>query len=72
MDISETLRDPIGASLFAAIVTAGYIHMKSRMNNEGKLETSAYVKPALLNAIMVYMIITNGIGGRETISADPY
>lgn len=72
MDISETLRDPIGAAVFAAIATAGYIHVKARMNNEGKLETSAYVKPAILVAILVYVIISNGIGARESISSDPY
>ena len=72
MDITDTLRDPIGAAVVAGAVTAAYIHAKSRMNNEAKLEMNAYVKPALLNAIMVYFIVCNGIGGKEKISTDPY
>ena len=72
MDISETLRDPIGAAAAAAIITAGYIHVRARMNNEGKLEMNAYTKPAALNALMVYFIMVNGAGTREKISSDPY
>tara|TARA_R110002073_G_scaffold40478_2_gene114670 strand:+ start:46 stop:264 length:219 start_codon:yes stop_codon:yes gene_type:complete len=72
MDISESLRDPFGAALIAGCVTAGYIHAKAQMNNEGKLELSSYTKPALLNAIMVYFIVSAGIGAREKISVDPY
>jgi hypothetical protein len=72
MDISDSLRDPMGAALFAAAVTAGYIHIKARMNNEGKLQTSQYVKPAILNAMMVYVIVSTGIGGKEKISTEPF
>ena len=35
-DLSEYLRDPMGAALIAALVTAGYIHAKAHLNNEGK------------------------------------
>ena len=72
MDISESLRDPFGAALIAGCVTAGYIHVKARMNNEGKLELSSYTKPAILNGILVYFIVSGGIGAKEKISADPY
>ena len=72
MDISDYLRDPLGAAVFGAAVTAGYIHCKARMNNEGKLPTSAYTKPAVLNGFLVYFIVLNGLGTRETISADPF
>ena len=72
MDISDSLRDPFGAALFGAAVTAGYIHIKARMNNEGPLPTSSYVKPAILNAMLVYVIVSTGIGGKEKISTDPF
>lgn len=72
MDISETLRDPFGAAVAAGIITAGYIHIRANMNNEGKLQPAAYTKPALLNALMVYFIMVNGIGTREKLSSDPY
>jgi hypothetical protein len=72
MDISDTLRDPLGAAAVAALVTAGYIHVKAKMNNEGKLELNRYTKPALLNAILVYFIISGGVGKRESISTEPF
>ena len=72
MDIDEYLRDPFGASLVAGALTAGYIHMKAKLNNEGTLTTSAYAKPAALVMILVYFIVSNGIGKRETISTDPF
>jgi hypothetical protein len=72
MDISESLKDPFGAGLIAACATAGYIHFKAQMNNEGKLELSSYTKPSILNAILVYFIVSAGIGAKEKISADPY
>ena len=68
MDISDTLRDPLGAAVVAGVITAGYIHVKAKMNNEGKLELNKYTKPA----IMVYFIIAGGVGKRETISVDPF
>lgn len=68
----EQLRTPEGAALTAALMTAMYIYCKHRLNNEPKPEMSAYAKPALLNALMVYFIISNGIGGREKISSEPF
>ena len=72
MELSDYLRDPINAALIAAALTAGYIHVKAQLNNEGKLELNKYAKPAALNAILVYFIVSNGIGQRETISNEPF
>ena len=72
MDLAETLKDPFGAGIVAACITIAYIHGKSRMNDEGPLETSAYTKPAILNAIMVYFIISGGLATKKKISTDPY
>ncbi|AFK65904.1 hypothetical protein APZ24_gp101 [Ostreococcus lucimarinus virus 2] len=71
-DLSEYLRDPMSAALIAAAITAGYIHLKAQLNNEGKLELNKYTKPAVLNAILVYFIVANGLGQREAISNDPF
>lgn len=72
MDLSESLRDPFGAAVIGGCITAAYIHFKAKMNNEGKLELSSYTKPSILNAIMVYFIVSGGIGAKESISTDPY
>jgi hypothetical protein len=71
-DLSEYLRDPVSAALIAGVITAGYIHVKAQLNNEGKLELNKYTKPAVLNAILVYFIVANGLGQRETISSEPF
>ena len=72
MELSDYLRDPVNAALIAAALTAGYIHLKAQLNNEGKLELNKYAKPAALNAILVYFIVSNGIGQREAISNEPF
>jgi len=71
-ELSEYLRDPMMAALIAGAITAGYIHVKAQINNEGKLELNKYTKPAVLNAILVYFIVSNGLGQKETISTDPF
>ena len=72
MELSDYLRDPMWAGLIAAMITAGYIHARSRINNEGKLPNSSYVKPAVLNVILVYFIVANGLAQREVISSEPF
>ena len=72
MELSDYLRDPINAALIAAALTAGYIHVKAQLNNEGKLDLNKYAKPAALNAILVFFIVSNGIGQREAISNEPF
>ena len=72
MELSDYLRDPVSAALIAAGITASYIHLKAQLNNEGKLELNKYTKPAVLNAILVYFIVSNGLGQREVISNDPF
>jgi hypothetical protein len=72
MDLSTYLRDPMSAALVAAGLTAGYIHLKAHLNNEGTLELNKYTKPAVLNAILVFFIVSGGIGRKETISTEPF
>ena len=72
MELSDYLRDPASAALIAAGITAAYIHLKDNLNNEGKLELNKYTKPAILNAILVFFIVSGGIGQKESISSDPF
>ena len=72
MDISEQLKEPTGAAIFAGIVTALYIHFKAKLNDDPTPQTSAYAKPALLVAILVYYIVSTGVAAKETISTDPF
>jgi uncharacterized membrane protein YdjX (TVP38/TMEM64 family) len=72
MELSETLRDPMGAAMVAAGLTAAYIYLKQQLNNEPQKELNAYLKPAVLNAVMVYFIIDQGISQREMISTEPF
>jgi hypothetical protein len=72
MELSDYLRDPMSAALVAAAITAGYIHVKAQLNNEGKLELNKYTKPATLNAILVFFIVSNGLGQKESISSEPF
>ena len=64
--------DPVGAAIAAAVITAAYIYTKAKMNNEPVPEMNVYTKPAILNGIMVYFIVSSGIGGKERISIDPF
>jgi len=72
MEFEDYLRDPAWAGIIAGVITAGYIHFKAKINNEGKLPVSAYTKPATLTAILVFFIVTNGLGKKETISTEPF
>jgi hypothetical protein len=72
MEFEDYLRDPAWAAIIAGLITAGYIHFKAKINNEGKLPISAYTKPAALIAILVFFIVTNGLGKKEAISSEPF
>jgi len=72
MELTETLRDPVGAALVAAGLTIAYLYIKGQMNNEPKKELSYYMRPAVLNAVMVYFIVDNGVGQKETLSTEPF
>jgi hypothetical protein len=71
-DLADYLRDPFSAALIAAAITALYINVKQRINNEGQLPLHAYTKPAILNGIMVYFIVSNGLALKEPISTEPF
>lgn len=72
VELAEYLREPFSAAMFAAAVTAIYVHVKAKLNNEGQLPLHAYTKPAVLNAILVYFIVSNGLALKEPISTEPF
>jgi hypothetical protein len=72
MEFEDYLRDPAWAGIIAGFITAGYVHFKAKLNNEGKLAMSAYTKPAALVAILVFFIVSNGLGKKESISSEPF
>jgi hypothetical protein len=72
MELSEALRDPMSAAVIGGLITAGYIHLKAKMNNEGVLQTHQYTKPAVLVALLVYFIVSQGVGAKESISTEPF
>ena len=68
----DQLRDPLIAALIAAAATAFYIYFKAKLNNESMPSNSVYTKPAILNAILVYFIVSNGSGTKPRILTEPY
>ena len=72
MELSEALRDPMSAAVIGGLITAGYIHVKAKMNNEGVLQTHQYTKPAVLVALLVYFIVSQGVDAKESISTEPF
>jgi len=68
----DNLRNPVYASLAAAVITYGYMYGKDAMNAVPPQDNSVYIKPAILNAIMVYFIVHMGTTTREPISSEPF
>lgn len=61
----------MSAAAIGAAATMLYVYVKASMNKE-KLPNSAYFKPAFLVALLVYIIVSQGHGAKETISTAPY
>ena len=72
MELGDYLKDPVYAAIFAVLVTAGYINVKAKINNEGELKPSEYIKPSALVGLLVWFVVAYGLGGRETISKEPF
>lgn len=72
MEVSDYFKDPVYAGMIAGAITALYMYGKNRLNKEPELVMKDYLKPALLNALMVYFIVSYGIGGKEKISTEPF
>lgn len=69
------MKNPLSASIFAAIVTMIAIyfrHTSSPEQKDKKLPNSAYTKPALFVGLLVYFIVYSGNGKYDTISKEPF
>lgn len=66
------LRQPVSAAAIAAAVTVIYLMGKNKLNGKASAPNSEYAKPAVLVAILVYFIVTQGSGHRESVSLEPY
>jgi uncharacterized membrane protein YphA (DoxX/SURF4 family) len=66
------LKDPSIAAAVAAFLTASYIFIRNKLNNQTGLPNSVYFKPAALNAILVYFIVSYSGAKNETIMTEPY
>jgi hypothetical protein len=66
------LKDPVTAAAIAAVITAVYIYIKNKLNNQTGLPNSTYFKPAALNAILVYFIVSYSGAKNEQIMTEPY
>jgi hypothetical protein len=70
--ISDSLKNPLIAALFGAVITMAYIQLVARLNREAPPRNADMVKPAILNAILVGFIVYMGISQREEIYETPF
>jgi hypothetical protein len=70
--MDQYLRQPLSAAIFAAGAAVAYIMLKNKMNGKSDAPNSEYAKPAFLVAILVYFIVAQGSGHRESVSLDPF
>jgi hypothetical protein len=70
--MDKYFREPFSAAVIAAALTAAYVMGKSKMNGEKKVKNSDMMKPAFLVGLLVYFIISQGVGQGDAVSKDPY
>jgi len=66
------LRQPASAAAIAAAVTVAYLMAKNKMNGKKNVQNSEYAKPAFLVGVLVYIIVSQGSGQRESMSTEPF
>jgi hypothetical protein len=70
--MDKYFREPFSAAVIAAALTAAYVMGKSKMNGEKKVKNSDMMKPAFLVGLLVYFIVSQGVGQGDAVSKDPY
>lgn len=70
--MDQYLREPMSAALIAAAVTMAYVYFRAKMNNEGKLKNSEFIKPGFLVGLLVYFIVSSNQGSHEPLSKEPF
>jgi ABC-type tungstate transport system substrate-binding protein len=70
--MDKYVREPMSAAVIAAAITAAYVLGKSKMNGEKKVKNSDMMKPAFLVGLLVYFIVSQGIGQGDAMTNEPY
>ena len=70
--MDKYFREPLSAAVIAGGITAGYIYGRAKMNGQEKLKNSDMMKPAFLVGLLVYFIVSQGIGQGDAVSKEPY
>ena len=70
--MDQYFREPFSAAMIAAAITALYVFVKGKMNNEGKTKNSDYFKPAFLVGLLVYFIVSQGQGDSGPVLKEPF
>ena len=65
-------RQTWSAALIAAAATMAYIYGRNKMNGKANVPNSEYAKPAFLVALLVYLVVSQGTGQRESVSLEPF
>lgn len=65
-------RQPWSAALIAAAATMVYVFARNKMNGKANVPNSEYAKPAFLVAVLVYLVVSQGCGSRESVSLEPF
>jgi hypothetical protein len=63
------MKNPLSAAAFAAFITMLFVYFTK---GSKEVSNSAYTKPALFVAVLVYFIVYTGNGKYETISKEPF
>jgi len=70
--MDQYLRQPVTAAAIAGAVAVAYLVAKNKLNGKANAPNSEYAKPAFLVAILVYFIVAQGSGHRESVSLEPF
>jgi hypothetical protein len=65
-------RQPWSAALIAAAATVAYVYGRNKMNGKGNVPNSEYLKPGVLVAILVYLVVSQGSAHHESVSLEPF
>ena len=65
-------RQPLSAAVIASAVTMAYLYGKNKLNGRTQVPNSEYAKPAFLVALLVYFLVSQGSGHRESVSLEPF
>jgi hypothetical protein len=70
--MDQYFRNPVSAAIISAAITMAYVFARNKMNGRANVPNSEYAKPAFLVALLVYLIVSQGSGHRESVSLEPF